>query len=146
MTLTIINHSQKRIPQSFLEKKICNLWRTRTFRSALKSPTANELSLVFVTNPQMKKLNHKYRKKAKTTDVLSFQSSEPSYLGDIVICVPVAYQQSKTIGISVRAELLRLVVHGLTHLLGYDHEISAAQAKEFFGCEERLLALVDAHQ
>ena len=72
-------------------------------------------------------LNRKYRGKAGATDVLSFPSGERDesglvYLGDIAICGPVAAEAAAEAGISVDAELRRLLLHGILHLLGYDHE------------------------
>jgi probable rRNA maturation factor len=94
-----------------------------------------ELSIVFVGNEAMRTLNKQYRNKDTTTDVLSFslregafQKIQPHMLGDIVVSVPVAVRQAVMIGHSLDAEIDRLVVHGLVHLLGYDHERGSREA------------------
>lgn len=71
-------------------------------------------------------LNSQYRKKDSPTDVLSFPLHEelPNgyYLGDIHICFPIAREQALEAGISLEQEMFTLMVHGLLHLAGYDHE------------------------
>ncbi len=92
----------------------------------------------------MKLLNTRYRKISKDTDVLSFPLIDrdahhgPVMLGDIVISVPRALKQAAEFGISFYDELLRLLVHGLLHLIGYDHEINAYQKKKMEKKEREL--------
>lgn len=90
-----------------------------------------------VTDAEMKRLNQRYRKKAKTTDVLSFPSecrSRPNglrrrakklrgtFLGDIAISPTVAQRNAKAFGRSMTQEVCVLILHGVLHLMGYDHE------------------------
>jgi probable rRNA maturation factor len=84
----------------------------------------------------MRALNRRYRGKDRTTDVLSFALREgpfgdvqPEMLGDIVISVPVAEKQARERGHSLSREIEHLLVHGLLHLLGYDHERGHAEAR-----------------
>jgi len=93
-----------------------------------------ELSVLFVGDRAMRTLNQQYRGKDRTTDVLSFSLREgrfnkvqPNMLGDIVISVPTAGQQAVDAGLTLQQELERLLVHGLLHLVGYDHERGAAE-------------------
>jgi probable rRNA maturation factor len=105
---------------------------------------SSELSVLFVNSRRMKLLNTRYRKISKDTDVLSFPligrdlHHGPVMLGDIVISVPRALQQAEEYGVPFYDELLRLLVHGLLHLIGYDHEINAYQKKKM-GEKEREL-------
>lgn len=98
------------------------------------------LSVVFVRDRAMRKLNCKYRGQDRTTDVLSFaagddlagadQSSfigEATFLGDIVVSVDTARQQSSEAGHSLSRELDELVMHGVLHLCGYDHETDGGE-------------------
>jgi probable rRNA maturation factor len=78
-----------------------------------------EVSLALVSDARMRALNRKYRGRDKTTDVLSF--SADGVLGDIVIATGVARRQAREAGHSYQAELRVLALHGLLHLLGYDH-------------------------
>lgn len=86
-----------------------------------------ELTLVLTDDAQVHELNLNYRQVDAATDVLSFPAGETDpdtgnlYLGDIVISVPRAQIQAETEGHSLEAELRLLVVHGVLHLLGYDH-------------------------
>lgn len=70
----------------------------------------------------MRALNRQFRGRDYATDVLSFPSDERGFLGDIVIAIGVAKQQAKDAGHSLPTELRVLSLHGLLHLLGYDHE------------------------
>jgi probable rRNA maturation factor len=89
-----------------------------------------EVSIAFIDDDAMKELNQKFRKKAKTTDVLTFPAddsyNEPSAtgrpLGDIVISVDQARRQAAEEKHSLSTEIRYLVVHGVLHALGYDHE------------------------
>ena len=70
----------------------------------------------------MRALNRQFRGKDAVTDVLSFPSDERGFMGDIVVAAGVATRQAKDAGHSVQTELKVLALHGLLHLLGYDHE------------------------
>jgi probable rRNA maturation factor len=80
------------------------------------------MTIAIVPDAHVRTLNRKYRKKDKATDVLSFPSDERGYLGDVVIAEGVARRQAREAGHSVATELRVLALHGLLHLLGYDHE------------------------
>jgi probable rRNA maturation factor len=99
-------------------------------------PEEAELTVRFTDDAEIQQLNRTYRSKDEPTDVLSFAvledelfpsdmyslSQEPQYLGDIVISVPYASRQSQSKGHSLQEELIWLSVHGLLHLLGWDHQ------------------------
>lgn len=100
----------------------------------------------------MKRLNARYRGVDKSTDVLSFPLSDgrlwvignkaadtPLPLGDIVVCVPKALLQAKEYGIPFYEETQRLLVHGLLHLAGYEHELNAYQKRKMVKKERELL-------
>ena len=97
-----------------------------------------ELSVSFTDNNEIKAINKEFRGKDKATDVLSFSQLEgepvPSAdttipMGDLVVSVETAQRQADQIGHSLEYELNRLLVHGLYHLLGYDHEQSDDEKK-----------------
>jgi rRNA maturation RNase YbeY len=92
----------------------------------------------------MRALNKRYRRKDRPTDVLSFPSprdfrSRSGYLGDLAICVPVLRRQAREQGHAETRELRVLLVHGLLHLLGFDHEKGPRQAREMGRWEAVLL-------
>ena len=81
-----------------------------------------ELSLVLCSDDHIQGLNTQWRGKAAPTDVLSFPQEDEDFLGDLVISVPTAARQAAERGTPLGDELRVLMVHGLLHLLGYDHE------------------------
>lgn len=90
------------------------------------APEAQGVSLTYVDDRGMRKLNREHRQKNLSTDVLSFPSSTEKgafpHLGDIVISLPTAEKMAKKFGVSRRREVETLVIHGFLHLCGYDHE------------------------
>jgi probable rRNA maturation factor len=80
------------------------------------------MTVAIVSDARLRALNRQYRKKNTLTDVLSFPSDEHGFLGDVVIASGVAARQARAAGHSFATELRVLALHGLLHLLGYDHE------------------------
>lgn len=102
-----------------------------------------ELSLVLVGNRKIRELNVRYRYKNKPTDVLSFPSGErlptgAKLLGDVVISVEQAEIQAKRRGKALDEEMESLLIHGILHLLGYDHERSKEAAKTMRRMERKI--------
>ncbi len=103
-----------------------------------------EIGLTLTDDETIRQLNKEWRNKDRPTDVLSFPAGEiPGYkykiLGDIVISVPYTRRQAQSIGVSFYEELIRLIAHGLLHLLGYDHEKSEKEARVMFDKQEKLI-------
>ena len=108
-------------------------------------PEVSEIHLALTDDARIRVLNREHRRKDKATDVLSFPQFTPkeisgrgrsrgmvvgSYLGDLVISTETTLKQAKEFGVTKRAELTRLLVHGVLHLCGYDHEkVPAAEAQ-----------------
>ena len=94
-----------------------------------------ELSIVLVSDCVIRELNRRWRGRDRPTDVLAFPQTEgpvsppDGMLGDVVISVDTARRQAAERGTTVGREADRLLIHGLLHLLGYDHELSAAEAR-----------------
>ena len=128
----IITNSQKevKIPTGMrmLVRRCCNaVLRMEKF------PYSAEISVTFVDNHEIRKLNAEYRNKDIETDVLSFPMGEngvydenhatgAKILGDVVISIPKALEQAQLYGHSFEREVGYLTVHSVLHLLGYDHE------------------------
>lgn len=91
---------------------------------------AGEVTIALVSDVRMRALNRLYRRQAHATDVLSFPWNAGKSLGDIVIAREVAARQARRQGHTVAAELKILALHGLLHLLGYDHETDTGQMAE----------------
>jgi probable rRNA maturation factor len=86
-----------------------------------------DLCVAIVSDRRMRALNRQFRGKDKVTDVLSFPAGDRGFLGDIVIAAGVAQRQARDAGHSAQTEFRVLALHGLLHLLGYDHEEDAGR-------------------
>ena len=95
-----------------------------------------EVTVAVVSDSKIKALNATYRHFNKATDVLSFPSDDLSkrpmrpseaFLGDVVIARGVASKQARVLGHSLATEIRVLALHGLLHLLGYDHEVDSGR-------------------
>ena len=115
---------------------------------AAKTPSS-EVSVLFCADRRMRALNRRYRGKDRSTDVLAFPagSSGADFLGDIVISVPYAAREARKRGEPQSREIERLLVHGLLHLMGYDHETDdgemdalEARVRQRLGLADRSLA------
>jgi probable rRNA maturation factor len=117
--------------------------------SRLRIHPAAELSVLLVDAEAMSLLHERWMGETGPTDVLSFEMDElrptpddaepePGLLGDVVLCPQVATTQAATAGHPVAAELSLLTVHGILHLLGFDHAEESERA-EMFGLQTRLL-------
>lgn len=101
--------------------------------------SSSELAVTFLGDDRMRRLNRIYRKKDRTTDVLAFAMREAltphasrltrRSLGDVVISLPTAARQARQGGRSLDEELAILLIHGILHLCGYDHERSKPEAR-----------------
>ena len=121
-----------------------------------------ELSLVLTDDAAIRILNRRFRSKDRATDVLSFpqfdSAADPSAympshgadaadtvpiaVGDVVISVETAARQAIRMGLTLDARLRTLLIHGVLHLLGYDHERSRAEARRMFARERELGAML----
>ncbi|HYE15387.1 MAG TPA: rRNA maturation RNase YbeY [Pyrinomonadaceae bacterium] len=109
----------------------CERWREFAGRALRVAPGAEGAgaTVAFVSDRAMRELNRRWRGKRGTTDVLSFPSGQGEFeraegvnLGDVVISVEQAARQAEEHGLTLENELEQLVLHGLLHLCGYDHE------------------------
>ncbi|MDF1498015.1 MAG: rRNA maturation RNase YbeY [Patescibacteria group bacterium] len=130
MTLLVKNFTQKKIEKKYLNKIVDETLR------AIKVKKPVEISLVIIGEKRIKFLNQKYRGIDKITDVLSFGNEEivnksqkfispPDgilYLGEIFICYMQAKRQARQKKHSEKHEMAILLIHGILHLLGYDHK------------------------
>jgi probable rRNA maturation factor len=94
----------------------------RWLQSIAPSRARGTLTVAVVSDARVRALNRRFRGKDRATDVLSFPAGEPGVLGDVVIAAGVAARQAVKAGHPIQAEFRLLALHGLLHLLGYDHE------------------------
>lgn len=118
-------HSYK--PLNFPEK-LMRSTAEKIYRNE-KVPQKRVVDCILCSDYMIRKLNAKYRKIDKSTDVLSFPFDEPDYLGEIYISLQRASVQARKYGGTYDEEILRLFVHGMFHLLGYDHETRTQEEK-----------------
>ncbi len=138
--------------------------RARTYASALRRDAAKvlssiglgrcELSIIVVSDETIRGLNREFRDKDMPTDVLSFSQLEEvgkpapdpeklkntpeTILGDVVISIDTALRQAEEYEVTPAARLQTLLIHGVLHLIGYDHERSLAEARRMFSREREL--------
>lgn len=148
----LININCQRI-EKILRKALQHLRDSGKLNSLLVANYSSlELSILFVNDRKMRELNLRYRGKDKTTDVLSFPQIEQfkqfkrfellTSLGDIVINLQQSKGQAKEHGLTFYGEVSWLLVHGLLHLLGYDHGKNKYQARKMREMEMELLGVL----
>ena len=108
-----------------------------------------EISILLMDDNQIRALNRKYLHRNRPTDVISFSQIEGEFnhinaklLGDVVISVETARRQSGEVSSTLQDEITFLLVHGILHLLGYDHEGSAKKGREMEVKEKELLSKI----
>lgn len=114
-----------------------------------------EVSLQIVNREVIRQVNNEFREKDKETDVISLSmyedlrhSAEEAIgpmvsLGDLIVCGPVACDQAKESGLDIETELIELIIHGILHLCGFDHEISESEKEEMYRWERKIFELIE---
>jgi len=121
--IEVVNRQRKR-------RIDCERWQVFATEVSRALPVAADgVTVAFVSDRAMRELNRMWRGKRATTDVLSFPSEQSEFekaegpsLGDVVISLEQAARQAKEHGLSFENEIAQLILHGLLHLSGYDHE------------------------
>ncbi|MGB9500287.1 MAG: rRNA maturation RNase YbeY [Dissulfuribacterales bacterium] len=116
--------------------------------NALDSPDG-ELSILILDDPQIARLNQQYRNRRGPTNVLAFPMQEgdfsginPDLLGDVVISIETAAKEAALMGMSVEERFNFLLIHGVLHLFGYDHEKSEKAASQMDQKSEELFKMI----
>ena len=114
-----------------LKKTVAGTSEAALTRFASRAKTAvrlrGEVAVLITGNREIQKLNREFRKKDKPTDVISFPSEVRGVAGDIAISVDIANRNAITLGHEASAELKVLILHGMLHLAGFDHEVDAGE-------------------
>jgi len=116
--IEINNLTKVKIDENFLRKAAEEILK--------KEKKSLELSIALVNPKIIRKLNREYRKKDKTTDILSFSYNGA---GELIICPRQIGTNAKKFGINFKKELTQVLIHGILHLLGGEHEASEEKAK-----------------
>jgi probable rRNA maturation factor len=123
----------QRLPIFFVQKVLS------ACSKELQEKKRKYISIAFVSEKEIRALNKAYRGKNSVTDILSFPiDDDSSLLGELIICYEQAVRQAREMNHSVRSELGFLIVHGVLHLYGYDHE-RPSDAKKMFCLQEHIL-------
>lgn len=144
MQALLVNQSESRMPR----KKMID-WVGMVERALLKHSQVSigkkqhlristELTIVFLGKVAAKNLNQEFRGKAYPTDILSFTSEDPESLGELIICPEVLKKQADENGHSFQRELFYVVLHGILHLLGYEHEDGGKAEKEMMSLQDEV--------
>lgn len=139
MQVLIVNESSHAVPRQFIQEWIALFFRELKRRRILKKGQGEkELTLVFLNKKPAQKINKEFRAKDYATDVLSFDSMSPDSLGELVLCPEVLKRQAKEHKLTYKMELGYMLLHGVLHLLGYDHETSEEDAREMFSLQDSI--------
>lgn len=146
MRCLVVNDTDTTMPNEFLSEWVAKLGDQLAGRNILSSErVAKELSLVFLKEPEAKRLNWQYRGKDYATDVLSFTSDDPESIGELVFCDVVLRKQATEKNHSFEREVGYLVVHGVLHLMGFDHEdikTPPAESERMFKLQEEIFGVL----
>ena len=149
--ITITPGALKQLPVDFRKREIRRLAKRIIKAIEELNAEAFNLSLLITDDRHIAELNSTYRHKAKPTDVLSFPAPylppvtlsddrEPKPLGDIAISIETAARQARSFNVNLQSEMTRLLIHGILHLLGYEHEkVPSHIAKKMRKMEEDIL-------
>jgi probable rRNA maturation factor len=110
-----------------IDKKLFKELAFKVLKKETKGCFEKDLSIAIVAPSRIKELNKRYRKKDRPTDVLSFEDKES--WGEIVICPAEVRRNAKKFNSNFKKELSRVLIHGVLHLLGYDHEKAKEEEK-----------------
>jgi probable rRNA maturation factor len=97
---------------------------------------AEQITVAFISRPKMQKLNLQFRHKNRPTDILSFSSTEKDSLGELALCLSVLKTQAREHELALDEEVGYMLIHGILHLLGYDHEQNKREAQKMFSLQD----------
>jgi probable rRNA maturation factor len=110
----------------------------------------SELSILIVDDQQIEKLNRQFLNRKGPTNVIAFPMQEgqfseiaPNLLGDVVISVETAQREARNAGLSMEARFNQLLIHGILHLLGYDHVKTQSEARRMGKKTNELLKIIE---
>lgn len=142
MQVNIIKLSPWRIPRTFAQDWVGDLHKVLKKRK-LWPLRAKEIHLVFVEKEHIQQLNAQYRQKNRPTDILSFSGASEEELGELVLCGEILSLQAREHDMTLKQELGYMLIHGVLHLLGYDHETSTLEAKKMFDLQDEIFAMLE---
>jgi probable rRNA maturation factor len=137
-----IQHAESAIPEEWVERTVESILGALELREA-------EVSILLVDDPEIARLNRQYLERTGPTNVISFSQREgegtqmnPHLLGDVVISLDTCRREAEEGGIPFEERLQHLLIHGILHLLGYDHEGDEEEARRMEAEEQRMTLAV----
>lgn len=141
MEVIFINSSQTQISEKSCVSWVETCLKLLAEHQVFKANDYSELTLVFQDPEPAKALNLSFRNKGYATDILSFAPVEEGSLGELVVCPDVVVDQAKDQNWSFQEELNFMILHGILHLLGFDHETSKEDEKVMFELQDKIYKL-----
>ncbi len=139
MKAMIVNDTEIKISEKFLKESVKKISSSLEKKKIVdKALCEKELTLVFLDKLAAKKLNWQYRQKDYATDILSFESGDPGSVGELVFCPEVLETQAKEHKQTFDQELGLMLVHGMLHLLGFDHEEGGEDEKKMMSLQDEV--------
>lgn len=148
VSLTLVNQSSFKPTKAFIEKWVNQIALELQSRSAFDDRLQNldwagaELAIAFLDEARARELNKTYRGRDYATDVLSFSDSQPGVLGELAICPEVVRSNAVEHGLGFDEELGYMILHGVLHLLGFDHEQSKGEEKRMFTLQDSVFEVL----
>lgn len=137
MKALFVNDTEENLPEKSLSEWLKKVSKELLSRKIMtKEQTEKELSLVFLKEIDAKQLNWNFRQRDYATDVLSFETEDPESIGELVFCPLVLQKQAKEHKVTYEHEINYMVLHGILHLLGFEHEKNEE-------AEEKMMKLQD---
>lgn len=146
MNLEVTKLTEKeRVYKDFLQD-----WFKLTLKTLKKTPgircadalLASELSIVFVDEKRIQELNKNYRGMNNPTDVLSFDGDGVVSLGELIFCMSIIKSKAQSLNLPSKVYLGMLLIHGVLHLLGYEHEQGGEKEAEMFRLQDQIVRKV----
>lgn len=134
----LINSSSCRMPRTFINEWCTEIYAYLHCKKNIRIPKHQILTIVFFNPSPAKALNFKFRKRNYATDILSFEGDGVESLGELVLCPQVLHRQAQEHDLSFHQELGYMLIHGVLHLLGYDHEKSKKEEKIMFQLQDEI--------
>lgn len=139
MRALIVNDTETEIPEQRLTEWVLKVAQELKTRKILPPEKENkELSLVFLKEMDAKQLNWNFRQKDYATDVLSFETDDPESLGELIMCPMILLKQAHEHKMEFAEEVSYMVLHGIMHLLGFDHEKDEAEGKRMLALQDQI--------
>ena len=140
MKIEIVNYTRFRLPSHKMIRESFKLFEKALIQKKILSSQSVDKKIViaFISSLEIKKLNKKYFKKDRSTDILSFSPIEEDSLGELALCVEKIKKQARERELSFEKEMSYLLLHGLLHLLGYHHEKGGAEEKRMYQIQDEI--------